>query len=142
MNLLFKITGFTFIILTTSLFGFSASAKLNLRHKKLCLLVKEISVLKEYIRLHGGETEILFKKCFSEYPLNYTYLTKGDIETLEDFLKNFGFADSKTEYERCELYINLLNRHADEAQKRYLELNRLYKNIGVLSGILICIFFL
>jgi stage III sporulation protein AB len=61
---------------------------------------------------------------------------------LNDFLNSLGFADSKTEYERCELYIGLLNNRADEAQKQYLELNRLYKNIGVLSGILICIFFL
>jgi stage III sporulation protein AB len=142
VNLLFKITGFVFIILTTSAFGFSASAKLNSRHKKLCRLIKEISVLKEYIRLHGGETETLFKKCFSEYPINYAYLNKEDIEMLNDFLNSLGFADSKTEYERCELYIGLLNNRADEAQKQYLELNRLYKNIGVLSGILICIFFL
>ncbi len=142
MTLLFKITGFALVIFTTSAIGFSASSKLNSRYKKLCELIKEISLLKEYIRLHGGESEALFKKCFSEYPINYATLNKEDIETVDDFFKNMGSGDTKTEYDRCELCINILKNHANEAKTQYSQLNRLYKNIGVLSGILICIFFL
>lgn len=142
MKLLIKIAGFVLIILATSAIGFSKANQLNLRHKKLCNLIKEISVLKEYIRLHGGEAETLFKKCFSEYPVNCSFLNKGDIEITEDFFENIGLCDTKTEYERCELYIDLLKLRANDAKASYDQLNRLYKSIGVLSGILICIFFL
>lgn len=142
MTLLFKIIGFALIIFVTTIIGFSKAQSLTLRHKKLCKLIKEISLLREHIRLHGGERETLFKKCFSEYPINHTALCKEEIQTLDDFFNNMGGGDTKTECERCELCIGTLKRQADEAQKRECELARLYKNIGVLSGVLICIFFL
>jgi hypothetical protein len=142
VTLLFKILGFVLIIFTTSAIGFLKANELNLRYKKLCNFSKSIGNLKEHIRLHSGERERLLKICFGEFPLNYSSLTKDDVELMGEFLKDFGFADTKAEYERCQLYINFINQKSDEAKQKYSELNRLYKNIGVLSGVLICIFFL
>lgn len=142
MTLLFKTIGFALIIFTTSAIGFSKAQSLSLRHKKLCKLISEISLLKEHLRLHGGEKETLFKKCFSEYPVSHAALNKDDIQTLDDFFNNMGSSDTKTECERCELCLNILKTQADEARDKERELARLYKNIGVLSGVLICIFFL
>ncbi len=142
MTLLFKIFGFFLIIFTTSALGFLKSNQLNLRFKKLQDIQKGICTLKERIRMGGGEIERLLRLSFTEYPINYTHLEKGDIEILEEFFKTAGMSDTKAEYERCELYINLLKSKSEEANKNYRETGRLYRNIGFLSGIFICIFLL
>ena len=142
MTLLFKILGFVLIIFTTSAVGFLKASELNLRYKKLCGFSKSISALKEHIRLHSGDSERLLKLCFEEYPPNYASLNKDDLEIMNEFFKGFGLCDTLAEYDRCKLYVNLINQKANEAKQKSIELNRLYKNIGVLSGVLICIFFL
>lgn len=142
MTLLFKITGFIFVILTTSLIGFSKANALNMRHKRLTDITKGLSSLKEGIRLHGGDCDRLLRLSFAEFPISYAYLKPCDTELLDEFFTNFGSTDSKSEYERCELYTNLLNQNSQEAKTAFQELNRLYKSIGVLSGVLICIFFI
>lgn len=139
---LFKVTGFILVIFTTSAIGFLKANELNLRFRKLTDLYKSIATLKEGIRLHGGDIERLINLSFAEFPISTAHLKKEDITIIDDFFENLGAQDTVAEYERCELYINLLKTQADKAQKQHLELNRLYKNIGVLSGILICIFFL
>ena len=133
MTLLFKLTGFVLIIFTTCSIGFLKSAELGSRHKKLQSIQKSIIELKERIRMGGGEIDRLLRLSFPEYPINYNHLEKEDIEIL---------SDTKTEYERCELYINLLKNKTEEANSKYRETARLYKNIGLLSGIFICIFLL
>ncbi len=142
MTLLFKITGFILIISTTSFIGIFKSNELSLRYKKLNEVRKNITDLKQRIRLHGGEIEHLILASFENFPLDYSHLQKGDIDILEDFFANIGMHDTKSEYERCELYINLLKTKADEARLKYQELGRLYKTFGVFSGIFICIFFI
>ena len=142
MTLLFKLTGFVLIIFTTCSIGFLRSAELGSRHKKLQSIQKSITELKERIRMGGGEIDRLLRLSFSEYPINYNHLEKEDIEILSDFFANIGLSDTKTEYERCELYINLLKNKIEEANSKYRETARLYKNIGLLSGIFICIFLL
>lgn len=142
MTLLFKITGFLMIIFTTSAIGFLKSNELNLRYKKLCRIQKSICDLKERIRLHAGEIDRLINLSFGEYPINYQYLEKDEREILEEFFLGLGMSDTDAEYKRCELYIDLLKGKTNESRQKYLELNRLYKSIGVFSGIFICIFLL
>lgn len=142
MTLLFKISGFALVIFTTSAIGFYKANELALRYKRLCDLHKCITTLKECIRLHGGEIDSLLQKSFSEFPINTAHLKKSDTKLLDEFFSTLGSGDTSIEYERCELYINLLKRQSQEAYEQYRELARLYKNIGVLSGVLICIFFL
>lgn len=142
MTLLFKISGFILIIFTTFSIGFLKSSGLGSRYKKLESIQKGISELKERIRMGSGEIDRLLTSSFHEYPINYSYLEKGDIEILNDFFSNVGLSDTKTEYERCEIYINLLKNKIEEANAKYRETARLYKSIGLLSGIFICIFLL
>lgn len=140
MTLLFKVTGFLLIIFTTSAIGFIKSEELNLRYKKLCSVEQGIHSLKERIRLQGGEIDRLIHLSFQDYPINYSYLEKDDCEIIKDFFKNIGMSDTEAEYKRCELYINMIKGKADEALKKHRELSRLYKSMGVMSGIFICIF--
>lgn len=142
MKLLFKVSGFLLVVLVSSAIGFLKSNTLNLRYKKLCKIHSSIADLKERIRLHGGEIDRLINLSFESYPINYTALEKEDIILIEDFFKNIGMSDTKAEYERCELYMSLIDTKIGLAQKNYMELGKLYKNIGFLGGIFICIFFL
>ncbi len=142
MTLPFKILGFVLIIFTTSAIGFLKSAELKGRYKKLLSINKSIANLKEQIRLHGGEIDRLLSQSFEKIPVDYSNLEKGDVEIVDEFFKNLGSSDTLSEYERCELYITLLKSRSEEAEEKYLELGRIYRSIGVMSGIFICIIFI
>lgn len=142
MALLFKILGFILIIATTFSIGFLKSSELGIRYKKLQSIQKGIGELKERIRMGGGEIDRLLASSFHQYPIDYCSLEKDDIEILNDFFSNVGLSDTKSEYERCEVYINLLKDKIEEANAKYRETARLYKSIGLLGGIFICIFLL
>ncbi len=140
--LLFKISGFSLIVFACYTVGFLKSNELKLRTQKLHSFQKGICELKERIRVNTGEIDSLLRASFDEYPINYSHLEKEDTVILEDFFKNIGMSDTKTEYERCELYINLLKTKTEEANAKYQELSKLYKNLGLMSGIFICILLL
>ena len=140
--LIFKIFGFFMIISTTYLFGFFKANGLKNRQKKLQNIQKGIISLKEKIRANAGEIPELLTSSFGIFPIDYAHLLKGDVEILEEFFKGVGMGDTKAEYERCELYITLLNPKIEEAKTEVLELGKLYKNIGLFVGIFICIILL
>jgi hypothetical protein len=139
---LFKLSGFTLIILTTYIAGYLKSNSLNLRRKKLIAIKSAINDLKQRIRLSHTEIDKLISVSFKDILDIYSNLEKRDIEIIKDFFNDIGMSDSKAEYERCEVYISLLNTQIAEAEKNYTDLSKLYKSIGFLSGIFICIFFL
>ena len=139
---LFKLSGFALIIIATYITGSLKSNSLNLRRKKLIAIKNAINNLKQRIRLSNTEIDKLIAVSFESIPDIYKDLETRDCEIIADFFKDLGMSDSKAEYERCEVYIQLLTTQITEAEKNYTELSRLYKSIGFLSGIFICIFFL
>ena len=88
------------------------------------------------------EIDKLIEVSFKNVSDIYSNLDKSDCEIVKNFFKDIGMSDAKSEYERCELYISLLNTQIAEAEKNYTELGKLYKNIGFLSGVFICILLL
>ncbi len=142
MNWLFKGLGFALILLTTTVLGFLKANSLNLRYKKLCNIKNAVTDLKQRIRFSRSEIDKLLAISFKDIPDYYSNLEKDDIEIVEGFIENIGMADTKAECERCELCISLLDTKIAEAQKNCTELNKLYKSMGVLGGVFICIFFL
>ena len=141
MRLLFKISGFILIILTTTAIGFLKSNTLNIRYKKLCNLKGAISDLKQRIRMGCGEIDKLVSISFKDLT-DYYGLEKNDIKLIETFFKEIGMLDTESECERCDLYISLLDTQIINAQKNCQELGKLYKSIGFMSGLFFCIFFL
>lgn len=141
MRLLFKISGFILIILTTTAIGFLKSNTLNIRYKKLCNLKGAISDLKQRIRMGCGEIDKLVSISFKDLT-DYYGLEKNDIKLIETFFKEIGMLDTESECERCDLYISLLDTQIINAQKSCQELGKLYKSIGFMSGLFFCIFFL
>ncbi len=136
-----KLIGFVFIITASSAIGFLKSRELKERPQKLLFLYKGVCELKERIKLSGGELERLKEECFST-PIDYSGLYKSDSEILDKLFCEIGLLNRESAYNRCELSAALLKQKYNEAQSRYSELSKLYKSIGVLSGIFICIFFL
>ena len=99
----------------------------------------------------GGEIERLVYLCFEEDTasilegkaiINTMYLEKADVEILEEFFRDLGMSDSDSEYERTGLYMSIILKISDEAEKKCGELCRLYSSLGILCGLFICIFFL
>ena len=151
MAWLFKILGVITVLSACSLAGFLKSFGLKKRHKKLLAIYRSMSDLRERIRLGGGEIERLVYLCFDEDTasilegkaiINTMYLEKADAEIFEEFFRDLGMSNSESEYERIGLYMALILKKSDEAEKKCGELCRLYSSLGILCGLLICIFFL
>ena len=151
MAWLFKILGVITVLSACSLAGFLKSFGLKKRHKKLLAIYRSMSDLRERIRMGGGEIERLVYLCFEEDTasisegkaiINTMYLEKADAEILEEFFRDLGMSNSESEYERIGLYMALILKKSDEAEKKCGELCRLYSSLGILCGLFICIFFL
>ncbi len=141
MKLMFKFIGFLLILIVCCGMGFIKANELLLRCKKLESLKKGILEFKERLRLSYGELDRLKSKCF-EMPIDYSGLYKSDYEIIENLFNEIPLLDRENAYNRCTLSIELLEKQYAEAQTRQKELGKLYKSIGALGGIFICILFL
>lgn len=141
MKLMFKLLGFLLIITVCAAIGFIKANELQLRCKKLETFKKGVLELKERIKLSYGELDRLKNQCF-KMPIDYSGLYKSDYEIIESMFREIALLDRENAYNRCTLSIELLNKQYAEAQNRQKELGRLYKSIGALGGIFICILFL
>ena len=151
MAWLFKVLGLITIFCACALTGFLKSFALKKRHKKLFGVYRSMSDLRERIRMGTGEIGRLVSLCFGEDTvrlsdgkavINTMYLEKADSEVLEEFFRDLGMSDSESECERIGLYMSITEKKCGEAEKKCVELCRLYSSLGILCGIFICIFFL
>lgn len=142
MTLLFKALGFVLIITTSTTIGFLKANTLNLRVKKLQSLAQGITQLKELIRLGGGEIDKIAKQSFDSFPIDYSSLSRDDCEIAESLFKEIGLLDTEAAYNRCNVCLSLLNTRHTEALQKCRELGKMYKSVGALFGVFICIFFI
>ena len=151
MAWLFKALGLITILSTCTLAGFFKSLALKKRQKKLLGVYRSMSDLRERIRMGTGDIEHLVYLSFDSNTvginkgkavINTMYFENTDTAILEDFFSNLGMSDSESEYERVGLYMTLINKKCEEAEKKCGELCRLYSSLGILCGLFICIFFL
>lgn len=143
--------GLVTVFSVSALGGFLKSAMLKKRYKKLCGIYRSMSELKERVRMGAGEIERLVALSFDKGAVfiengkpetDPSYLEREDKELLEEFLCNLGMSDSESECERIGVYMALIEKKCEEAEKRCGELCRLYNALGILCGIFICIFLL
>ena len=150
MQWLFKLFGSVTVILATGTAGYMKSYELRRRARKLAALCRGLTVLKERIRMGGGEIERLVTESFENglitadggFSVDGRWLDKKDIDLLYEYLTDIGMTDTESEYNRTEGYIKLLAKNREEAEERCGELCRIYNAAGLLGGIFICIFFL
>ncbi len=141
MKLIFKLLGLLLIITVSAAIGFIKSSQLHMRCKKLNMFKKSILEFKERLRLSYGELDRIKDKCFKT-PIDYSGLYSSDCEIIESMFREIASLDRESAYNRCLLAAELLNKQIDDAESQYKELGKLYKSIGVLGGIFICILFL
>ena len=142
MSVLLKFLGLIFVLLVCTTFGFIKAFSLKNRLENLTQIKDGILKLRDHLRLHSGNKNKLINICFKTPPEDFNGLTKTDKALWNDFLNDFGKADTKGEYERCTAYISLFNNLILTATNEYNQQQKLYKSLGFLGGLFICIFFL
>lgn len=142
MRLLFKIAGLIIILTTCTAIGFLKAISLKKRCKRLTEIINGFLKLKEKLRLRAGDKKRLLCECFGNQHNLTEGLKKEDITLFNDFLNTFGSGDTHSELQRCEAFIGLFDIKIDEATAELNSQAQLYKGLGFLCGVFICIFFL
>ena len=137
MAVLFKTLGLLMILIVCTALGFLKALSLKTRLSGLNEIKNGLFLLKERLRLHCGNKKQLLNLCFNK---NTDYLKGDDLALWNDFLNGFGMNDTKTEFNRCESYITLFDNKIKDAEKTFNEQQKLYKCLGFLCGVFICIF--
>lgn len=138
MRIWLKIFGLFSILLVCTAAGFMKAFSLKSRYENLVTVKNGILKLKERIRLHSGNKLWLLTQCF---PASIT-LNGDDKKLFDEFTENFGKGDTREEIERSGAYASLFETKIKEAKKEADEQQRLYKTLGFLSGLFLCIFFI
>ena len=142
MTTLFKVIGLILILSVCTAVGFLKAHSLKLRVTRLREIKSGLFTLKEKLRLHGGDKSRLLNDCFNSPPEGFGELENTDLSLWKEFLKDFGMSDTAAEYQRCESYIALFDAKITDAQKSFDEQKKLYKSLGFLGGLFLCIFLL
>lgn len=140
--ILLKFAGMLAVLIVCTSFGFLKAFTLKDRYDELCIIISGLARLKEKIRLHGGDKKRLLSECFAVSPQKLQHINIEDKSLFNEFMENFGKTDTKGEIDRCGAYITLFEAKAKEAKTDFDEQQRLYKSLGFLGGVFICIFFL
>ena len=147
--LLFKILGLGVVFLVSAALGRLKSEKLRQRRDKLGEIIKALNRLCDLVRIGGYEIDELISLCFDSSVLSFEkgnfficeeYLLKEDISLLKELFSGFGVSDKEGEAKRIKLFCSLLEDKHYNAEKNFSELGRLYRSVGLLSGLILCIF--
>ena len=149
MNWLFKLAGMLLIFSTCIAVGFLKSFNLKQRAEGLHYYHNSLNVLSERILRERGEIKTILPQSFKNGDVyiengriiaDIKGLDKKDKELSEEFLTELGKLDIKGEYDRTKLYSSLFENEAISAEKQYNEQSKLYRSLGVMAGIFVCIF--
>ena len=129
--------------------GFLKSLSLKERVESLKYYNNSLNILSERILRQQGEIKEILPHSFKDggvYIENGKIIAdikgfnKKDNKLSDDFLKDLGKLDIKGEYDRTKLYSSLFEKEAVLAEEKYNEQSKLYRSLGVMIGIFICIF--
>ena len=146
---LFKLLGLLLVFSGCFLGGMLMSEKLRLRTLKLEALVKSFSHLASLLKVGGYEVAELCGKCFNNslitvkngvFKVETKNLTSEDISILEDFVSDFGMLEPEGEHNRANIYSRLIDEQYSKAKDEYRSLSRLYRSVGIMGGLILCIF--
>ncbi|HHW56697.1 MAG TPA: stage III sporulation protein AB [Clostridia bacterium] len=101
------------------------------------LFIKAAEILLENKGYSGGEA---WEAALKEWDSGY--LKKEDIEILRSFGYGLGKSDVYSQEKNFDLAVELLKRQLSSAEEENKKNEKLYKNIGVLTGLAIIILFL
>lgn len=146
MRLLVKTVGLVMIISASTLLGFLKARELINREKTLFKIYLCLTDLRERIRLDGGELNRLLRQSFAGTDFTEGGIPKikglsaDDIKLLEEYIQSAGMADTLAECDRAQLYAEIFLKRREAAKNQADRLCRLYRTLGFMCGIFICIF--
>lgn len=149
MQLTIKITGLLLVLSVSSAVGFMRAAAVKTREKRLFELYLCMCDLKERIRLENGELRDVLKKSFGDrvtetenggFVISVNGILGEDEKIINGYLSSAGMSDPDAEYERAELYASLVKNLHSAAAADSAQLCNLYKTLGFMTGLFICIF--
>ena len=148
--LLVKLIGALFLSVTGFLSGKSFVDRLKKRSDVLSWHYKAIGKIGTYIGGTAKELEDIIKSI-SGYSFYLTlskpfsinvkteWLKDSDINLLTEFFGSLGEGEIESEVARCKMYSDLLKEAHLSANREYLEKSRLYKMLGLFSGLTVAI---
>mgnify|MGYP002523828656 FL=1 len=148
MQILIKITGLALVLAVSTAIGFLRAAALKTREKRLFGLYLCMCDLKERIRLENDELRDVLKKSFNGqvsetdggFKISVNGILPEDEKLINEYFSSAGMSDPDAEYERAQLYASLVKKQHSAAAANSAQLCKLYKTIGFMAGIFICIF--
>ncbi len=144
MATMFKISGLLILFLICVFMGFLKAYMLKIRVTDLEEIHKGLSEILQRLRYEGTHRNRLVNDSFSHTNILKiqedkpvfcdSALEEEDKKIFMEFYESLGTGDFGAESDRVRLYMSLFEGRLKEANKKYGELGRLYKTIGVCIG--------
>ncbi len=145
-----KIIGLAFIVLSGFLLGRKNSLQLKNRadalewfyFSVLCIGQKISGTAAEIYdilnTILGKENYLTLKKPFCVQIKN-GHLNKDDQKIIEEFFAELGMGNIESQIKRCETYADILKQRWASADNEYIKKSKLYKMLGLFSGLSIAV---
>lgn len=140
--MLFKVLGLLSLVVSGTALGFYKSYLLFQRQKQLLEICNGLERLALLITSSVKDLDVLFKESFKGEKIDTFGLLNRDKEILENLISSIGISNRKKEYDNVILCKNLLEKQFLEAKEEHNSLSKLYRSLGFLGGLFLCIFFI
>ena len=140
--MLFKVLGLLSLVVSGTALGFYKSYLLFQRQKQLLEICNGLERLALLITSSVKDLDVLFKESFKGEKIDTFGLLNRDKEILENLISSIGISNRKREYDNVILCKNLLEKQFLEAKEEHNSLSKLYRSLGFLGGLFLCIFFI
>ena len=140
--MLFKVLGLLSLVVSGTALGFYKSYLLFQRQKQLSEICNGLERLALLITSSVKDLDVLFKESFKGEKIDTFGLLNSDKEILENLISSIGISNRKREYDNVILCKNLLEKQFLEAKEEHNSLSKLYRSLGFLGGLFLCIFFI
>lgn len=148
--LLMKISGAVLLCLTGTAIGINALSRLKKRadaldwyYKAAALIGSRIggtaAELYDILNTLCGKDEYLRLSRPFKVELNFEALNSDDSRILSEFFGELGNGGIEQEVKRCEMYSKILESRYKKSRDEYLQKAKLYKMLGLFSGLSIAI---
>lgn len=100
-----------------------------------------INVSVELKKFDGNNFHLIWDSSIEKYLIK-TYLKKSDLEKLKQLGETLGYLDKEMQLNTLSLYLEQLEEDINYATQNNQQSQKLYRNLGILGGLLIAIIFI
>ena len=148
--LLMKILGAVFLCITGTATGINALSRLKKRADALDWYYKAAAQIGSRIRGTAAELYDIISTLYGKneylsvsrpFKVNFKgdFLSAEDRQIISEFFSSLGSENIEAEVRRCEMYSNILRERYKSAKNEYTQKSKLYKMLGLFSGLAVAI---